>query len=236
MNRLDFLKTAFKTAIATMFLPKLLIGNTSENNITKSCDIEEKEHGGLRGFVDYESFDEEILNSDFEYNAPKLKHPHIITIKNNGDDKLDNIIIGNAIKNLKAKNHGFPTEVSVSYKKSEDEILLYEDFLKSTIDKPFKNGRTAIQSKMGAQCIASVILSEGNTTKELIPTIDPYRQQSSIILYGTQYEVNGSLSIILSAIYPKNEVSIYFYELDPIQKRKINLNVRDWINPTYQHF
>jgi hypothetical protein len=99
--------------------------------------------------------------------------------------------------------------------------LTYTEFLYQSMNKSFMVGLTYLQSASANQVLETItILTKdinGNQAeKVLIPTIDPYQQQNSIIALKFAYKIDGFTSLIISSVLAGITTKIYFYPSETI--------------------
>jgi hypothetical protein len=99
--------------------------------------------------------------------------------------------------------------------------VTYRQFLQQTINNPFSVGLTYLQSVTAGQVLSSINLTtkdaNGNTAqKPLIPTIDPYQQQTNIVAMRQMYRVDGYTGITLNNLIANAIANIYLYPADNI--------------------
>ncbi len=79
--------------------------------------------------------------------------------------------------------------------------ITYSEFLYQSMNKPFVVGLTYYQSATTNQVLETITLISrdvnGNESqKTLVPTIDPYQQQSTVIAIKYSYKIDGFTSIV----------------------------------------
>jgi hypothetical protein len=89
------------------------------------------------------------------------------------------------------------------------------------MNNPYSVGLTYIQSATTGQVLETLSLNtkdaNGNEAqKSLVPTIDPYQQQSDIIAMKYPYRIDGFTKIIIRNILANATVKLYFYPADNI--------------------
>ncbi len=94
--------------------------------------------------------------------------------------------------------------------------ITYSELLYQSLYKPFVVGLTYLQSTTTNQVLATLTLvakdANGNVNqKPMIPTIDPYQQQSNIIAMKFSYKVDGFTSLVISSIAASAQYKVYLY-------------------------
>lgn len=97
--------------------------------------------------------------------------------------------------------------------------ISYSEFLYQAMNKPFIVGLTYYQASgtnADAQVLQTLTLVQkdvnGNISqKTLVPTIDPYQQQSSVIAIKFSYKIDGFTSILISGVERATTAKIYLY-------------------------
>jgi hypothetical protein len=99
--------------------------------------------------------------------------------------------------------------------------VTYRQLLQQTINNPFSVGLTYLQSVTAGQVLSSINLTtkdaNGNTAqKPLIPTIDPYQQQTEIVAMRQMYRIDGYTALTLNTLLSNAIANIYLYPSDNI--------------------
>lgn len=94
--------------------------------------------------------------------------------------------------------------------------VTYGEFLYQSMSKPFVVGLTYLQSSTTNQVLETLTLIQrdvnGNESqKTLVPTIDPYQQQNSIIAVKFTYKIDGFTSMVISSVLKSTTAKVYFY-------------------------
>lgn len=94
--------------------------------------------------------------------------------------------------------------------------VTYGEFLYQSMNKPFVVGLTYLQSSTANQVLETMTLIQrdvnGNESqKTLVPTIDPYQQQSTIIAVKFSYKIDGFTSVVISRVLASTTAKVYFY-------------------------
>ncbi len=89
------------------------------------------------------------------------------------------------------------------------------------MQNPFSVGLTYLQSATANQVLETLAINtrdaNGNEAqKTLVPTIDPYQQQSTIVAMRYGYRIDGFTKVIISNILANATVKLYFYPSDNI--------------------
>ena len=99
--------------------------------------------------------------------------------------------------------------------------VTYRQLLQQTTNNPFSVGLTYLQSTTDGQVLSTLNLTtkdaNGNTAqKPLIPTIDPYQQQTNIVAMRQMYRVDGYTGITINTLIANAIANIYLYPADNI--------------------
>jgi hypothetical protein len=99
--------------------------------------------------------------------------------------------------------------------------ITYREMLYQFMNNPFSVGLTYIQSATANQILEAISVNtrdaNGNTAqKSLIPTIDPYQQQSTVLAMKYAYRIDGFTKLILKQVLANATVKLYFYPSDNI--------------------
>ena len=99
--------------------------------------------------------------------------------------------------------------------------VTYQQMLYQFMNNPFSVGLTYIQSATANQILETVSVNtrdaNGNLAqKTLIPTIDPYQQQSTVLAMKYNYRIDGYTKLIIRQILANATVKVYMYPSDNI--------------------
>ena len=107
----------------------------------------------------------------------------------------------------------------------EDNSLFSPNYFKvSDVPQILQKGKNLLRIKgssdnlvAGSQILIDVRDANGNEAqKTLVPTIDPYQQQSTIIAMRYGYRIDGFTEIKISSVLANATVKLYFYPSDNI--------------------
>jgi len=99
--------------------------------------------------------------------------------------------------------------------------VTYREMLYQFMQNPFSVGLTYLQSATANQVLETLAVNtrdaNGNEAqKTLVPTIDPYQQQSTIIAMRYGYRIDGFTKIKISSVLANATLKLYFYPSDNI--------------------
>jgi len=97
--------------------------------------------------------------------------------------------------------------------------ISYAEFLYQAMNKPFVVGLTYYQASgtsASSQILETLTLIQkdvnGNVSqKTLVPTIDPYQQQSGVVAIKFSYKIDGFTSIVIASVIAATTAKLYFY-------------------------
>jgi len=97
----------------------------------------------------------------------------------------------------------------------------YREMLYQFMNNPYSVGLTYLQSATANQVLETLSVNtkdaNGNLAqKTLVPTIDPYQQQSTIVAMRYGFRIDGFTKVIISNILANATVKLYFYPSDNI--------------------
>jgi hypothetical protein len=97
----------------------------------------------------------------------------------------------------------------------------YREMLYQFMNNPYSVGLTYIQSATANQVLETISVNtrdaNGNLAqKTLVPTIDPYQQQTNIIAMKYAYRIDGFTKVIIRQVLANATVKLYFYPADNI--------------------
>jgi hypothetical protein len=141
--------------------------------------------------------------------------PYIVTIKNTNTATAFPVTILGAYTTLAFTAPNYQNSAAISITMGIAGIT-YGEFLYQSMNKPFVVGLTYLQSSTANQVLETLTLIQkdvnGNESqKTLVPTIDPYQQQSTIIAVKFSYKIDGFTSVVLSSLLASTTAKIYFY-------------------------
>ena len=172
--------------------------------------------GGFDNFDDdYSGYDDEFDNADGGMDSAPTSQPYIVSIKNTNTATAFPVTILGAYTNIGATSPNFNNNGAISISMGIAGIT-YSEFLYQSMNKPFQCGLTYFQSATANQVLETITIVNkdinGNESqKVLVPTIDPYQQQSTIIALKFAYKVDGFTSLVISSVLASATAKIYFY-------------------------
>jgi len=151
-------------------------------------------------------------------NAPQSQ-PYILTISNASATAVSNFDVLGAYTYI--GNSGFSNgSLTISGVTISSAIanVNYQQFLYQSMNQPFSVGLTYIESVAGSssQVTQTFTLntqdSNGNQLlRTIVPTIDPYQQQSTIVAIKQMYSIDGFTKITFATIGASVAFRIQFY-------------------------
>jgi len=151
-------------------------------------------------------------------NAPQSQ-PYIITISNASATGVSNFDVLGAFTYI--GNAGFSNgSLTISGVTIASAIsnVNYQQFLYQSMQQPFSVGLTYIESVSGssAQITQTFTLNtqdaNGNQLlRTIVPTIDPYQQQSTIVAVKQQYSIDGFTKLTFGTIQASSVFRVHFY-------------------------
>jgi len=181
------------------------------------------------GFVDDDlqfTANEDFYNAagDMGYSPAPTSQPYIITLSNVSAVAVSNFDVLGAYQYL--QNTGFSGgSLSISGVTISSAIsnITYQEFLYQSMNSPFSTGLTYIESVSGSSSQVSQTITvntrdaNGNQAlKTLVPTIDPYQQQSGIIAMKQGYRIDGFTKLTIASVLPSVVFRLHFYPADNI--------------------
>lgn len=99
--------------------------------------------------------------------------------------------------------------------------ITYREMLYQFMQNPFTVGLTYLQSATANQVLETLAINtrdaNGNEAqKTLVPTIDPYQQQSNIVAMRYGFRIDGFTKVVISSVLAGATVKLYFYPSDNI--------------------
>ena len=178
------------------------------------------------GFIDN---DLSFTGDDF-FNAEGMgggnvqtSQPYIVSITNASGTAVSNFEVLGSYQYI--NNAGFTVngdlvigDVTISSGISD---VTYREMLYQFMNNPYSVGLTYIQSATANQVLETISVNtkdaNGNLAqKTLVPTIDPYQQQTTIVAMKYAYRIDGFTKIIIRQVLASSTVKLYFYPADNI--------------------
>ena len=178
------------------------------------------------GFIDN---DLSFTGDDF-FNAEGMgggnvqtSQPYIVTVTSTSGSAVANFEILGSYQYI--NNAGFTAggdlvigSITISSGISD---VTYREMLYQFMNNPYSVGLTYLQSATANQVLETLSINtrdaNGNQAqKTLVPTIDPYQQQTTIIAMKYAYRIDGFTKVIIRQVLANATVKLYFYPADNI--------------------
>lgn len=190
------------------------------------------QRNAMESFANADGFIDEDLSftGDDFFNAGgnmggnvQTSQPYIVTITSTSGSAVSNFEVLGSYQYI--NNAGFTTggdlvigSVTIS---SGIPDITYREMLYQFMNNPYSVGLTYIQSATANQVLETISVNtkdaNGNLAqKTLVPTIDPYQQQTTIVAMKYAYRIDGFTKIIVRQILANATVKLYFYPADNI--------------------
>jgi hypothetical protein len=153
----------------------------------------------------------------------QTSQPYIITVTSTSGSAVSNFDVLGSYQYI--NNAGFQTNgdlvigsITIS---SGIPNITYQEMLYQFMNNPYSVGLTYIQSATANQVLQTLAVNtrdaNGNLAqKTLVPTIDPYQQQTTIVAMKYAYRIDGFTKITIAQVLANATVSLYFYPADNI--------------------
>jgi hypothetical protein len=161
---------------------------------------------------------EQLLSANGQASAAQSQ-PYIITISNASATAVSNFDVLGAYTYI--GNPGFSggsltiSGVTIS---SAISNVNYQQFLYQSMNQPFSVGLTYIESVSGASSQITQVFTlntqdaNGNQLlRTIVPTIDPYQQQSTIVAVKQLYSIDGFTKLTFNQIGASVTFRVHFY-------------------------
>lgn len=200
------------------------------------------------GFADDYDFADEDYDFDGDYDddfdmavggaSAPTSQPYIVSIKNTNTTTAFPVTILGAYGTLAFTSPNFQNSAAISITMGIAGVT-YNEFLYQSMNKPFICGQTYYQSSTANQVLETITLVQkdvnGNESqKTLVPTIDPYQQQSTIVVIKFSYKIDGFTSLIISSVLASATVKVYLYPAETVSTARTLTGrraVRNYGNP-----
>ena len=170
---------------------------------------------------DFDDYDGDDYQNASGRQATPTSQPYIVVIKNtNTATNSTPVTILGAYTNIGSTSPNYNNYAAISIQMGISG-LTYSEFLYQSMNKSFMVGLTYLQSATANQVLETITIItkdiNGNEAqKVLIPTIDPYQQQNTIIALKFAYKIDGFTSLVISSILKDTTAKIYFYPSETI--------------------
>jgi hypothetical protein len=182
------------------------------------------------GFVDDDlqfTANDNYMGADAQgmgYSPAPQAQPYIIQVSNASATAVSNFDVLGAYQYI--NNTGFSNgtlTISNCVISSAISNVTYQEFLYQSMNSPFSVGLTYLESVSSTtgQVTQTLTLNtrdaNGNQAlKTLVPTIDPYQQQSNIIAMKQNYRIDGFTKLTIASVLSQSVLRIHFYPADNI--------------------
>ena len=144
--------------------------------------------------------------------------PYILNIANGAAPVLTNVVVGGAYTNLQATNFGNVAAVAITMGIAS---LTYGEFLYQTMNKPFVVGATYLSSATTSQVLETLTIAQkdinGNeSSKVIVPTIDPYQQQTDKVVIAFNWKFDGFTSVTIASLLANATLKMYLYPAENV--------------------
>ena len=153
--------------------------------------------------------------------AAPTSQPYIIQVANTGGAVSNFDILGSyEFINNAGFSSGTLTIGNVTVSSAVPNVT-YQQMLYQFMNNPFSVGLTYIQSASSTQLLETLSVqtkdANGNLAqKPLVPTVDPYQQQTTVLAMRYGYRIDGYTKIIINQILASTTVKLYMYPADNI--------------------
>lgn len=146
--------------------------------------------------------------------------PYILSIANSTTDAVANVAVFNAYKSLAASATNFDNPAAITISMGIGG-LTYGEMLYQSMNKPFVVGLTYLQSANASQVLETIRISQkdinGNEShKSIVPTIDPYQQQTGTVAIAFNYKIDGFTKLTIANILASATLNVYLYPAENV--------------------
>jgi hypothetical protein len=152
----------------------------------------------------------------------QTSQPYIVNVTNTSGGAISNFNILGSYQfiNNTGFTNGSLTIGTVTVSSGIPDIT-YQEMLYQFMNNPYSVGLTYLQSATTNQVLQTLSVNtrdaNGNLAqKTLVPTIDPYQQQTNIVAMKYAYRIDGFTKIIIAQLLGSSTLSLYFYPADNI--------------------
>lgn len=153
--------------------------------------------------------------------AAPTSQPYIIQVANTGSAVSSFDVLGSyEYINNSGFSSGSLTIGNVTITSAIPNVT-YQQMLYQFMNNPFSVGLTYIQSASSTQLLETISVqtkdANGNLAqKPLVPTVDPYQQQTTVLAMRYGYRIDGYTKLILNQVLASTTVKLYLYPADNI--------------------
>jgi len=177
------------------------------------------------GFIDNDlSFTgDDFFNAEGVSGNVQTSQPYIVSVTSTSGSAVSNFEVLGSYQYI--NNAGFTAggdlvigSITISSGISD---VTYREMLYQFMNNPYSVGLTYIQSATANQVLETLSVNtkdaNGNLAqKTLVPTIDPYQQQTTIVAMKYAYRIDGFTKVIIRQVLAGATVKLYFYPADNI--------------------
>lgn len=169
---------------------------------------------------DFDGFADDEFDMAVGSASAPTSQPYIVSITNTNTTTAFPATILGAYSTLAYSAPNWQNSAAISISMGIAGVT-YQEFLYQSMNKSFIVGQTYYQSSTANQVLETLTLIQkdvnGNESqKTLVPTIDPYQQQSTIVVVKFSYKIDGFTAIVLSSVLASAVVKIYFYPSETV--------------------
>lgn len=183
-------------------------------------------NGNYRNFAPNLVGGRQVMSADGGAASAAQSQPYIITISNASASAVSNFDVLGAFTYISGGigtfSNGSLTISGVTISSAISNVT-YQQFLYQSMQQPFSVGLTYIESVTGtsSQITTPFILNtqdaNGNQAlRTIVPTIDPYQQQTSVLAVKQLYRIDGFTKLTFSTIFASVQFRLHFYPSDNI--------------------
>ena len=144
--------------------------------------------------------------------------PYILNIANSTSSAVTNVVVGGAYTNLNATNFGNVAAITITMGIAN---LTYTEFLYQSMNKPFVVGLMYLSSANASQVLETLTIKQkdinGNeSSKVIVPTLDPYQQQGDKIAISFNWKFDGFTSVTIASLLASATLKAYLYPAENV--------------------
>ena len=165
-----------------------------------------------------------VMAADGAAASAAQSQPYIITISNASASSVSNFDVLGAFTYIGSTGFsgGSLTLSGVTISSAISNVN-YQQFLYQSMNQPFSVGLTYIESVTGTQSqittpfVLNTQDANGNQAlRTIVPTIDPYQQQTGVLAVKQLYRIDGFTKLTFSTINASVVFRLHFYPSDNI--------------------
>lgn len=145
--------------------------------------------------------------------------PYVLLVENTTASAINEVNLFQAYKALSAGATDFDIKTGMSVTIGVGS-LSYVELLYQSMNKPFVVGLTYISSTatqvLQTLKIVQKDINGNESTKNIVPTIDPYQQQNTAVAIAFNYKIDGFTKLEFATVEANTKINLYLYPAENV--------------------